>query len=111
MTLPLIDPHRFEALQANAGADFVLSLIEAFAEESPALLAELRRALAAADAPAFESAAHTLKSNGVAFGATRLAEMARALEWQGLAGDAGAIDALAATLSATLAGLRAMAKT
>ena len=111
MPLPLIDPHRFEALQANAGADFVLTLIEAMAEEAPGLLGELRRAWTAADAPAFESAAHTLKSNGVAFGATRLAEMARALEWQGPAGDTGAIDHLADTLSATLAALRAMART
>jgi HPt (histidine-containing phosphotransfer) domain-containing protein len=111
MTLPLIDPRRFEALQANAGADFVLTLIEAFAEEAPGLVTQLRRASADDDAHAFESAAHTLKSNGVAFGAVRFAEMARALEWQGLTSDTSAIDAVAATLSATLAALRAMAHT
>ncbi len=108
--LPLIDPRSFEALQANAGADFVLSLIETLSEETPALVAELRQSLAAGDAQAFESAAHTLKSNGVSFEATRLAEMARALEWQGLQVDAGAIDALAATLAATLTALRELAR-
>lgn len=110
MTLPRIDAHSFEALQANAGADFVVTLVEAFAEEAPRLLVELRAALDAADSDRFETAAHTLKSNGVAFGATRLAEMARRIEWQGLATAETDIDALAAELDAALAALRTLAR-
>ena len=110
MTPLLIDPNTFEALQANAGADFVVTLVEAFAEEAPQLLVELRAAMVAADGERIETAAHTLKSNGVAFGATRLAELARRIEWQGLATAAPDVEALAAELDATLAALRALAR-
>ena len=113
MTPDLIDARCFEALQANAGADFVLTLIDAFAEEAPALLADLRSAAAQGDAERFETAAHTLKSNSITFGASRLAEMARVLEWQGPSSDAVSVDALQALetqLKATLAALRALAR-
>lgn len=110
MKLPRIDAYAFEALQANAGADFVVTLLEAFAEESPRLVAELRAAMAAADGERFETAAHTLKSNGIAFGATRLAEMARRVEWQGLETAEPDMDELAAELGATLTALRALAR-
>lgn len=110
MRLPRIDAFVFEALQANAGADFVLRLIDAFAEEAPRLLVGLQQAAAAGDGEAFETAAHTLKSNGIAFGATRLAEMARRVEWQGLTAPAAEIDALAAELADTLTALRALSR-
>lgn len=106
----LIDARVFEALQANAGADFVLTLIDAFAEEAPLLMDGLRQAAAAGDGEGFETAAHTLKSNGITFGATRLAEMARGLEWQGAAAGDAAVQALAAELDDTLAALRALAR-
>lgn len=105
-----IDTHSFEALQANAGADFVVTLVEAFAEEGPRLMAELRHAQAAGDAERFETLAHTLKSNGVAFGATRLAEAARRLEWQGPSAGVVAADELAAELDTALAALRVLAQ-
>lgn len=110
MTLPIIDHRAFEALQANAGADFVLTLIEAFAEEAPQLLAALRAAASPGDALHFEDAAHSLKSNGVTFGAARLAEMARRLEWQGPGTDGGEVDALEVELDAALRALRALAR-
>ena len=47
MNLPRINADTFEALQANAGADFVVTLVEAFAEEAPQLIAALREARAA----------------------------------------------------------------
>ena len=110
MILPRIDARRFEALQANAGADFVVTLVEAFAEEASPLVAELRAAAVAGDAERFETAAHTLKGNAVAFGATRLAEAARRLEWQGPTSPSVAIDELDAELQAALAALRALAR-
>lgn len=80
MNPPRIQLLVFEALQANAGADFVRHLVEAFADEAPTLVMQMRRAAAAGDAESFETLAHSLKSKGIAFGAARLAEMARRQE-------------------------------
>jgi len=110
MNPPRIQLLVFESLQANAGADFVRQLVEALADEAPTLVLQLRRAAAAGDAPSFETAAHSLKSNGITFGAARLAELARRLEWQGLRAGSGAIDPLAAELEAVLAELRTLAQ-
>ncbi|MFN0182372.1 MAG: Hpt domain-containing protein [Aquabacterium sp.] len=109
MTPPRIQLLVFEALQANAGADFVCQLVEAFADEAPGLVVQLHRAAAAGDAAAVETMAHTLKSNGVAFGAARLSEMAGRLEWQGQAADRAAIDQLAAEVELVVPQLRALA--
>lgn len=110
MNPAVIDPHIFDELQANAGADFVLELVDTFADEAPRLLAELRSALAAGAAERFRRAAHSLKSNSNTFGATRLATMARTLELAGLPPNADAVDALAPEIDTTLAALRALAR-
>ena len=60
---------------------------QTFLEEAPAMLAELRDALAAGDADTFRRAAHSLKSNSHTFGALALGALARDLELGGL--DAG----------------------
>ena len=112
MTGVTIDPATFAELQAAAGADFVVELVDTFAEEAPQMLAEMRSAHAEAAAERFRRAAHSLKSNSSTFGAVRLAEMSRALELGGLpdatAGSA-ALDAVAAELDSTLAALKALA--
>jgi HPt (histidine-containing phosphotransfer) domain-containing protein len=82
-----IDLAVFRELQDTAGADFVVELVDAFLEEAPVMLAELRSARAAADAERFRRAAHSLKSNSTTFGATSLGQMARALELKGLDAD------------------------
>jgi HPt (histidine-containing phosphotransfer) domain-containing protein len=110
MNTAVIDPHIFDELQANTGADFVLELLNTFAEEAPRLLAELRSALAVGAALRFRRAAHSLKSNSDTFGATRLARMARALELAGLPPNADALDALAREIDTTLAALQALAQ-
>lgn len=110
MTPPSIDPHTFDELQANAGADFVAELVDTFAEEAPLLLAELRRALAAGAAERFRRAAHSLKSNSSTFGAVRLADRARALELGGLPSDATEVDTLAREFTTTLAALQTLAR-
>jgi len=94
MPEPIIDPTIFADLQEAAGAEFVAELVGTFFEEAPVMLAELRSAQAAQSADAFRRAAHSLKSNGHTFGATRLAAMARDLELGGLVADTGPIDAL-----------------
>jgi histidine phosphotransfer protein HptB len=110
MTYPVIDPHTFDDLQASAGADFVVELVDTFGEEAPLLLDEMRSALASRSAERFRRAAHSLKSNGSTFGATRMAEMARALELSGLPPDGVAVEALAAEFATTLVALRELAR-
>lgn len=107
---PAIDPHTFDELQAEAGADFVLMLVDTFAEEAPLLLAELRAAAAAGSAEHFRRAAHSLKSNASTFGALQLAEQARALEHGGLPVADAVLDQLAQGLNDTVPALRALAR-
>ncbi len=110
MTPAPIDPHTFDELQANAGADFVAELVDTFAVEAPLLLADMRSALAAGAAERFRRAAHSIKSNSRTFGATRLASIAREVELGGLPADASGVDALAREFETTLAALQALAR-
>ncbi len=84
MTEPTIDRATFEALKESAGSDFVRELVDTFLTEAPVMLDDLRSALAANDADRFRRAAHSLKSNGMTFGASTLGAMARTLELGGL---------------------------
>jgi HPt (histidine-containing phosphotransfer) domain-containing protein len=81
-----IDSATFKALQETAGTDFVGELVAAFLEEAPGMLKELSTAYAAGEADKFKRAAHSLKSNGLTFGALSLAAMAKDLELTGLDG-------------------------
>jgi histidine phosphotransfer protein HptB len=92
-----IDHATFAELQEAAGADFVDELVQTFLEEAPLMLNELQQSRASGDADAFRRAAHTLKSNGLTFGALALAAMAREFELDGLP-KAQAADALAPLL-------------
>jgi len=89
-----IDQAVFDDLQATAGADFVVELVNTFFEEAPQMLAELRAAQAAGAAERFRRAAHSLKANANTFGASALGAKARELELGGLPRDASGIDAL-----------------
>ena len=109
MSTPLIDPQTFAELQANAGADFVVELVDTFAAEAPQMLAELRASFDSGAADAFRRAAHSLKSNSNTFGASRLAELARTLELGGMPASAAPIDALAEELGRSVAALQALA--
>ena len=80
-----IDAATFRALQDAAGADFVDELVGTFLEEAPRMMAELEAAFEAGDAERFRRTAHSLKSNGLTFGALGLAAQAKALELAGLA--------------------------
>jgi HPt (histidine-containing phosphotransfer) domain-containing protein len=99
MGQPTIDRATFDELRETAGAEFVVELVDTFLAEAPAMLNDLRSALAASNADRFRRAAHSLKSNGNTFGALTLGAMARELELTGLvaARDAGGatLDALA----------------
>ena len=106
MNETIIDPATFSELQATAGADFVVELVDTFLEEAPQMLAELRAAQAAASAERFRRAAHSLKSNSVTFGALKLGTMARDLELGGLVLDTVPVDALQAEYKRAAAALK-----
>ena len=106
----MIDTQTFAELQENAGSDFVVELVDTFAEEAPLLLAELRSSFASGAADSFRRAAHSLKSNSNTFGASALAERARSLELGGLPATAEPIDALAQELARSVAALQALAR-
>jgi HPt (histidine-containing phosphotransfer) domain-containing protein len=97
-----VDPAVFAELQATTGKDFVGELIGAFCEEAPRMIDDLRKAAATGDAESFRRTAHSLKSNANTFGATVLADQARALELGGIDPDAArtaaSLDALDAAL-------------
>ena len=105
MSQPVIDMSAYNELAESAGAEFAAELAGTFMEEAPGMLAELRSAQAAAKADAFRRAAHSLKTNSVTFGATRLGEMARAVELGGLVADAAPLDALEAEYAQVAAAL------
>jgi HPt (histidine-containing phosphotransfer) domain-containing protein len=96
MSESAIDPATFAELEESAGADFVRELVQTFLEEAPVMLKALREAQAAGDADAFRRNAHSLKSNGLTFGALALGAQARALELGGLQAAEPPSDALGA---------------
>jgi HPt (histidine-containing phosphotransfer) domain-containing protein len=100
----------FRELQDTAGADFVVELVDAFLEEAPAMLADLRSARADADAERFRRAAHSLKSNGMTFCATALVRLARALELKGLDADPATDEAAIAAIDVAYADAAAKLK-
>ena len=109
MSAPTIDRASFDALTETTGAEFARELIDTFLEEAPAMLDDLRDALAAQDADRFRRAAHSLKSNSNTFGALTLGAMARELELSGVSKvieDGGEpLDALAQEYSRVAAAL------
>ena len=106
----VIDRAVYAELRATTGAEFVAELVDAFIEEGPRMLAELRSAHADGDAERFRRAAHSLKSNGNTFGAVKLAALARELELKGLdsARDAVALAPLEAEYARAVAELKAL---
>ncbi len=60
--------------------DAVREIVDAFVEEVPQRLAELRAGSEGNDAACVGRAAHTLKSNALTFGATRLGQLCLELE-------------------------------
>jgi len=105
-----IDRAVFTELQATAGADFVVELVNTFFEEAPQMIAELRATQAASAAERFRRAAHSLKTNAHTFGAAALGAKARELELGGLPADAGGIDALQALYDEAAAALKELAR-
>ncbi len=114
MTVSLIDPAVFAELKEAVGDEFVVELVDTFMEEAPAILAEMRVALAEADADGYRRGAHSLKANGNTFGALIFAEKARDAEHNGISGDpsfdTAVLDALDTAYAAAAAELHDLSR-
>jgi PAS domain S-box-containing protein len=94
------------ALDAVQGdRNLLADLVQAFAEEAPRLLGEMRGAADRKDAPALRHAAHTLKGSLRYFGAVSLYEAAYRLEIAGRDGTLDAVEHDVASLERTLGAL------
>ncbi|MBF0463189.1 MAG: PAS domain S-box protein [Magnetococcales bacterium] len=82
-SLPVLDQTALDhilALTRKGGTDLLSKMVEHYLARTPELLAELEQALAQNDSEGVRIAAHTLKSSCLTMGATRLAELGRAME-------------------------------
>jgi HPt (histidine-containing phosphotransfer) domain-containing protein len=84
----LLDPDALRSLGDLVGDDpeAMGELVEAFLDEAPTRLDELRAGMDDADAALVRRAAHTLKSNALTFGAAALGTLCQELETAGAAG-------------------------
>ncbi len=93
----VLDADAVRALYVLVGEDreALEEIVDAFLDEAPRRLAELRRGVDEFDAVLAGRAAHTLKSNGGTFGAVELVSLCRRLEVAARANDlAGSADLL-----------------
>jgi histidine phosphotransfer protein HptB len=92
----ILDRSAIENLLASVGGDreFLNELIDTYFDDTPALFSQMEAALAGGDAPTFQRAAHSLKSNSASFGAMALSGIAKQLESMGKAGDLSAVRGL-----------------
>jgi HPt (histidine-containing phosphotransfer) domain-containing protein len=81
--MPVIDQATFDELRQISGEGFINELIDAFLDDAPKMIQQMRAALAAKDAETFRRNAHSLKSNANTFGAVELGALARELEMMG----------------------------
>ena len=90
----IIDRSVLAVLSESVGEEFVEELIDTFMEEAPGMFLEMKQALATGDADGFRRAAHSLKTNANTFGATRLAEQAKELEYMARENDLNVVNNL-----------------
>ena len=81
-----IDIATLEELQATTDAEFVAEIVDAFCEDTPRYIAELRESLTKQDLDTFRRAAHSIKSSSKIVGALNLASQAAELEQMARAG-------------------------
>ncbi len=114
MTNAGLDLSVFQELQQSTGVEFTRELIDAFLQDGPHQIEQLKQSLKSGDADSFRRAAHSLKSNSATFGANQLAELAKELEIMGrentLAEAGGRLLAFEQAYAAIAAELRGLIK-
>lgn len=106
-TLDLSVLEKLRTYQREGQPDIVTRLIDLFLGQAPGHVAEIEAALGNGDAEAMVRAAHALKGTSANMGATKLTELAAALERAGRDGDLGSIAAEVSDLVAEFALVRA----
>jgi two-component system, sensor histidine kinase and response regulator len=103
----IIDQATFSGLLDSLGGDveFLRELVDAYVASSPDLLSSMRQAIAGAEAPALQRAAHSLKTGSACFGALAFAIQCRELEELGKAGALAEAEAKHGALEAAYAGV------
>jgi HPt (histidine-containing phosphotransfer) domain-containing protein len=88
-----LDSAVLDELRKSVGYDseFLAELIDTFVADAPAQLEALRRCAVSGDAAGARRAAHTLKGNGLTFGARELASLCQEAESAAEAGDLEAV--------------------
>jgi HPt (histidine-containing phosphotransfer) domain-containing protein len=79
-----LDPRALATLRemfADTAAGTLPALLDAFFEDGPRLIADMCEGIAAGTPALVQRAAHTLKSDAAQFGATRLSDLCRELEY------------------------------
>ena len=99
-----MEPLDWDALRENCAGDegLVNEVLELFRKEADALLADVRNAVASADAVGVKRTAHRLKGALVSLGARPSVEAARALELAGSGNQLEGTQAMYATLETEL---------
>lgn len=92
--LPILDEAVVSELHDSVGGDaeFVADLVRTYLAEGEDHLAQMAAAAAAQDAAAVVRPAHTLKSSSASLGASRLAGIAREIEFRGREGNAAGLE-------------------
>jgi HPt (histidine-containing phosphotransfer) domain-containing protein len=104
-----LDHDALDNLLAMVGndPDFVDELVDAYLSDAPQQAGAIRSALDAGDAKSLVAPAHLLKGISLNLGGVRVADIARAIEEHGSAGQIDGVDALLADLEAAHAELAA----
>ena len=97
MTEPLIDPGDWAMFKSMVDSATVVELLDAYLQDSPQLIEQMRAGLVAGNIDLVRRAAHSLKSNSASFGANRLANVTRELE---MIAKSGTLDGAAPKLAA-----------
>lgn len=105
----VLDADALGNLREMTGDDpaFLAELIDTYVVDAGRLLASMRHAVLAGDAPGLRRAAHSLKSNSATLGATELAALCRVLEEQAKSGAMDGADDLLAQVRAAYAEVEA----
>jgi len=100
-----LDPSALNNLLDVLGGEFIYleELIDSFLEDAPKLLGELAGYVEAKDAEGIRRVAHSLKANGMDFGAIEFASLCKELEMAGKSGEIDGAEGLAAQISAEYA--------
>jgi len=97
MSEPLINPDDWAMFKSMVDSATLVELLDAYLDDSPQLIEQMRAGLVAGDIDLVRRAAHSLKSNSASLGANRLANVTRELE---MIAKSGTLDGAAPKLAA-----------